>query len=205
MNALFLMSGLLLSWSIFQYSEGAGNDECPEPDTTKFAEYHIDWYIVGTWARYYCNPGSQRAAGVSNIIRCKKISGVAQWTDISKPLCIALPSTGKWETSSIGPQISTSNPTAIEGFCGPPVPLKHTTVKVMKYKVGQELKFKGLNESQAEAPINGIMTCENSTGIAVWSSSKLESTDCVHWPSGKQCLNPAILFILAAGMMVFIL
>ncbi|XP_060546574.1 uncharacterized protein LOC132711464 [Pantherophis guttatus] len=228
MTDLFLEFGLLLLCSIFQYSEGLGNDVCPEPNISKFAEYYMDRYVVGTWARYYCDEGYKRPAGVNNIIRCKNDSGVVQWMSSSQPVCIAfsdeapttddtneLPtrlligkgqsSTEKWKNSSIGPKISTSTPTAVEGFCGIPVPLKHATVKVTKYKVGQKLTFKCLNESQAWAPISGITTCENSNGVAVWSSLNPQCTEEVSFNLGEQFLNPAILFIMAAGTMVFIL
>ncbi|KAG8138477.1 hypothetical protein E2320_004409 [Naja naja] len=76
-----------------------------------------------------------------------------------------------------------------ERFCGVPVPLKHATAKVMKYKVGQKLTFKHLNGSQARAPIPGIITCENSCGIAAWSSLNPQCTDDIGLVSGKQCLN----------------
>ncbi|XP_058045987.1 interleukin-15 receptor subunit alpha-like [Ahaetulla prasina] len=205
MTGFFLKFGLLLLCSICHYSEGLGKDECPDPNTTKCAEYYMDQYVVGTWARYYCDEGYKRKAGITNIIRCKNVSGVVQWISSSQPVCIGLPPTEKWENSSTGPQISTRTSTAAEGFCGTPVRVEHATVKVTKYKLGQKLTFKYLNESQVWVPGTGIITCENSSGVAAWSSLNPQCTDEVHLTSGEQRLNPAILCIMAAGTMVFIL
>uniref|UniRef100_A0A8C6X9Z8 Interleukin-2 receptor subunit alpha n=1 Tax=Naja naja TaxID=35670 RepID=A0A8C6X9Z8_NAJNA len=144
-------------------------DECPEPDTTQFGEYYMDQYVVGTWVRYNCVEGYKRHGGRSNIIICRKVSGVISvyyFLVFSLSLC----------------------PPPL-GFCGVPVPLKHATAKVMKYKVGQKLTFKHLNGSQARAPIPGIITCENSCGIAAWSSLNPQCTDDIGLVSGKQCLN----------------
>ncbi|XP_039225488.1 uncharacterized protein LOC120320099 [Crotalus tigris] len=208
MSGVFLEFGLLLVCSIFQYSEGAGKDQCPDPDTAKFAEYYTDQYVVGTSARYICDEGYKRQAGKSNIIKCTNISGIAQWKSTHQPICLGPSPTEKWEKSSSGPQLSTSTPTVMEGYCGVPAPYKHATVKVIKYKVGQKLSYKCLNESQAQAPITGIIRCEESSGVALWTGLNPPCTNDEAVPpsqSQKQYLDPAPLFVMIAVTMVFVL
>nr|XP_060632348.1 interleukin-2 receptor subunit alpha [Anolis sagrei ordinatus] len=156
-------------------------EECPSPQTTEFAEYFAEWYILGTVIRHDCEVGYKRLGGSSNRMTCENQSGQAQWTCRLPPKCIAASelthnssqklSTEVCEGSSSSSQITSHH--IMKDGCRLPRPLSHATVKVIKYLVGQTLQYRCLDGYHAWTPISGNSTCQDFNGKGVWSRLSL--------------------------------
>ncbi|XP_062839384.1 interleukin-2 receptor subunit alpha [Anolis carolinensis] len=176
--------GLFLMWGTIQTTFGAGKGECPFPQTIEFAEYFAEWYVLGTVVRYDCELGYKRLGGRSNRMTCEKRSTQAQWTCRFPPNCTAISeltsrasqklSTEACEESSNSSQITSHHIIKdLTDGCRLPRPLKHATVKVAKYLVGQTLQYRCLDGYHAWSPISGNSTCQDFKGKGVWSRLSL--------------------------------
>nr|XP_008108495.1 PREDICTED: interleukin-2 receptor subunit alpha [Anolis carolinensis] len=165
--------GLFLMWGTIQTTFGAGKGECPFPQTIEFAEYFAEWYVLGTVVRYDCELGYKRLGGRSNRMTCEKRSTQAQWTCRFPPNCTAISELTSRASQKLSTEASEGRYEYLTDGCRLPRPLKHATVKVAKYLVGQTLQYRCLDGYHAWSPISGNSTCQDFKGKGVWSRLSL--------------------------------
>ncbi|XP_062990179.1 uncharacterized protein LOC134403713 [Elgaria multicarinata webbii] len=189
MNNLYAECGLLLLWGVFQSMEGAGKGKCPAPPTIDSAEYFAEWYALGTRVRYKCEEGYDRIPGRTNRLTCGNTSGRAMWIPHRNgpPTCIVhstlthpsseqLP-TEKWGDDSASPKTTAWPHPVKKDFCRAPQPIEHAAMEVTDYYVGQELKYKCLDDNGTRPALYGVSTCENDNEKVVWSALTLQCTN----------------------------